>query len=440
MKRKIIVVLLALSFLGCMFGAATAQGRGTKILEQVSKSTVRIELQKTINLANFLDIAGAGSTTVKGSGTGFFINDHQIITNHHVISSSYLIFQTLLDYISDDASSLLETIYDEFWFESAEGDYVNVVYSVNGNDSIQGLVVADWPDLDLAVVEIDPNFSKRVPLKLSNGSNIQVGMDIYVVGYPGVMQSDKLTYDNAAITAGVLSKLTKSQEGIFRTSTPFTQLNFDATVNHGNSGGPIVDRDGNVIGVVSSMTNIQRGIAYFGIHVDEVIAKLNSRSYTYFPAKNSNLLLWIAVGVLGAAVIAAAILLFRKPTPKTSVVPEAEKKQQSSSSASVDGLTGQFTGQRKSLSQSKDMVFGKDPSACTVVFAESERTVSRKHCRIHFSNTYQRDVIQDLGSQNGTVLLRGSSQKKVPSNSGIALKNGDVIYIPNKNNSFRVNI
>ena len=68
------------------------------------------------------------------------------------------------------------------------------------------------------------------------------------------------------------------------------------------------------------------------------------------------------------------------------------------------------------------------------------RGVSRKHCRIHFSNTHQCFIIQDLGSTNGTVLVRGSHQRQVPTNSGLALQNGDLIYIPNKDNSFRVNL
>lgn len=107
-------------------------------------------------------------------------------------------------------------------------------------------------------------------------------------------------------------------------------------------------------------------------------------------------------------------------------------------SAYLQGLSGQFKGSRKSLSQSKDTIIGRDGSECDIVFDRDNKFVSRKHCRIHFSKSYQRYLIQDLNSSNGTILVRGSDQRKVPSDSVLGLRDGDIIFLANENNSFRV--
>ncbi len=421
MKKKIWFVFAVLCVMLCVFNLCIAQEDGPRIKDQVSKSIVRIYLDGSV-------------------GTGFFVSDKYIVTNHHVVSP----------YLEDGY------VGGKGWFTLATNTKVDVIFSAVNNDIIGGLVVQDWPEVDLAVVEIDPAYSKRVPLKLSPGEQVVEGMNVWVIGFPGVNSYDIMSGDNPTITSGILSKI--SHDAIGQNSTPFLKLSYDSITNPGNSGGPVVDRYGNVVGIHNSGST--EGIAFFGIHVDELIKRLNAAgipcdlagsvkepqevSPTPTPKPNpviDNTIIWIVIGVLGAGVIGLLIYLMRaksiKPSPKPSPKPI---QPEPSSKASIQGLSGQFSGQKKPLSTGKDTVIGKDPSVCTIRFDENEKNVSRKHCRIHFSNTNQCFVIQDLGSTNGTILVRGSSQTKVPSKSSLKLKDGDLIYVPNKNNTFRINL
>lgn len=436
-KSCLFLILITVLICGLFTAAAADDDEGTKVLNSVSPTVVRIRVSNEVTID--------GKTyTSSWSGTGFFINSTQIVTNHHVVSKPYDEFETRYELASDQESYYLNH-YDEFWFTTCEGDTVTVVYSGLIDDTVTGTVVADWPAWDLAVVEIKPSDSKRDPVKLSNGDHIKSGMTTYAIGFPGVFDNDETTSDVAVITKGVLSKIGSFHKGVKRTGTEFTQLLFDTTINPGNSGGPITDKKGNVIGIVTSSST--QGVAYYGVHVDELRNLLDQKGYKYSEATFFDTrILWIGIAVLGAAVAAAAIvMLTRKPKP-VPVSPEVSRalvastvKAISEGRASIEGVSGQFTGQKKYLSMDKDCIFGK-LDHCTVRFEVSERTVSREHCRIHYSRTHQRFIIQDLGSSNGTQLVRGRMMRAVPTKTGLALQNGDLIRIPDKSNIFRVNL
>ena len=422
-KKNILLLSLILVSLLMSFCMANAEDEGTKIRNLVSPSLVRI--------FQFED--------GDGFGTGFFISDRYIVTNHHVVTP----FPS-------------ETIGgDDNWFIPATNMPVEVVYSAVNNDVVQGLVVQDWPDVDLAVVEVDPAYSKRTPLKLLPENKVVEGMTEYVIGFPGVNTYDMMTNDNPTITNGILSKI--ANESIGGNTTPYKMLSYSSFINPGNSGGPIVDTEGNVIGIVNSFS--AEGVAYYGIHVKELISRLNAAGIPFEyaadnptstetinnPGDNSNgnqkLILYIIIGVLAVGVVGVLVMLLKKPskTPPSPQEPEPVKPSPSSK-ASIKGIAGQYLGMEKPLSKTKDCVIGKDPSKCTVVFDGNAKRVSRVHCRIHYSNTHQCYIIQDLNSTNGTILVRGSAQKKVPTDSGISLKDGDLIYIPTKENTFQVNL
>ena len=429
MKKKMLFFLFTLSVVFSLFGNAAAADDGAKVLSRVSKSTVRIMLD--------------GS-----SGSGFFINDRHIVTNHHVVSP----------YLKDSL------VGGKGWWTSANNTVVNVVYSNASNDIVKGIVIQDWPEVDLAVVEIESGSAKRIPAKLANEAGITGGMSIYTIGYPAVNDTNLIESGNASVTAGVISKISRDVIG-YENGTPYQKLIIDSTINPGNSGGPIADKNGNVIGIANANYIKGNNIAFFGIHIHELTSRLDAAGITYQSGfSKSSLILYIIIGLLTVGVIAAAVMLVKKGKSPSRNISQSTSKSNSagasgnafqtssdniitktapvysSKTASIQGLTGQFQGIKKSISQEKDVVLGTDPSSCNMVFEKAEKGISRKHCRIHYSKSHQRFVIQDLNSTNGTVLIRGSQQRKVPADSGIALQNGDVIYIPNKSNSFRINL
>jgi putative serine protease PepD len=149
---------------------------------------------------------GQGSGAGEATGTGFVIDSKGlIVTNEHVV---------------DGASKLTVTLQD-------------------GTD-IKATLVGKDPSTDLALLRIDPGSHALPALTLSDDSGLQVGQDVYAIGSPYALQG--------TLTTGVISQLHReitSPNGFSISNA----IQTDAELNPGNSGGPLLDASGQVIGV-----------------------------------------------------------------------------------------------------------------------------------------------------------------------------------------------
>src|ERR1700688_1562516 len=137
-------------------------------------------------------------------GSGFLISpDGRILTNNHVISGS----------------SKIEVRFSD------------------GSRYTAKVLVADRAD-DLALIQIDPK--KKVPfLKLGDSDGLQVGQKVLAIGNPFGF--------SGTLTTGVVSSLGREIRN--ENSTLEGLIQTDAAINEGNSGGPLLDSQGNVIGI-----------------------------------------------------------------------------------------------------------------------------------------------------------------------------------------------
>src|SRR5882672_4090474 len=126
----------------------------------------------------------------------------------------------------------------------AKGNIVTNEHVVSGATSVRvkfqdgstykGTVVGTDPSTDLAVVHVNAPASKLVPLSLADSSKVAVGDGVVAIGNPFGL--------DGTVTTGI--------EGAIQT---------DAAINHGNSGGPLLDLQGNVIGVTSQIQSDSGG-------------------------------------------------------------------------------------------------------------------------------------------------------------------------------------
>ena len=118
-------------------------------------------------------------------------------------------------------------------------------------------IVSEQPENDIAVIQADRPPAQLVPAVLGNPASVRVGDEAFVVGNPFGL--------SGSMSSGVISGLDRSfkeREGA-QTLTGLIQI--DAAVNPGNSGGPLVDRSGRVIGIVAALVNPTDDDVFIGI-------------------------------------------------------------------------------------------------------------------------------------------------------------------------------
>jgi S1-C subfamily serine protease len=119
-----------------------------------------------------------------------------------------------------------------------------VQVSFSGQDQIPATVVGKDRTTDVAVLKIDAHARALTPLPLGDSDAVHVGDAVYAIGNPfGLTRT---------LTTGVVSAV---QRQIFAPNgLPIERaIQTDAAINHGNSGGPLIDADGRVIGVTSQI-------------------------------------------------------------------------------------------------------------------------------------------------------------------------------------------
>jgi S1-C subfamily serine protease len=118
-------------------------------------------------------------------------------------------------------------------------------------------VVLDLPESDLAVLQAAIVPDDLVPATLTPSASLNVGDEVFALGNPfGI---------NNSLSAGVVSGLNRTFQAINGGQILRNLIQFDTAVNPGNSGGPLVNRDGEVVGIVTGLLNPNDEDVFIGI-------------------------------------------------------------------------------------------------------------------------------------------------------------------------------
>ena len=120
----------------------------------------------------------------------------------------------------------------------------SVDVSFSNNESMKAKVVGTDPSTDIAVLQVDAHSRALTPLALGNSDAVRVGDSVVAIGNP-------FGYDRT-VTAGIVSALQRVIQAPNSYSIDHV-IQTDAALNKGNSGGPLLDARGNVIGVNSQI-------------------------------------------------------------------------------------------------------------------------------------------------------------------------------------------
>jgi putative serine protease PepD len=192
------------------------EAENVRIYKQASPAVANI-ITRTVGYDVFFE-----PVPVEGAGSGFVIDTAgHILTNYHVVEGAQTIEVTL-------------------------GDQSRYKAKYIGADTRN----------DIALLQIDPRGRKLVPLTLGDSRNLLVGQRVLAIGNPFGFQS--------TLTTGIVSSLGRTVQTSASTFID-EAIQTDAAINRGNSGGPLLNSHGEVIGINSAIyapTGTTAGIGF----------------------------------------------------------------------------------------------------------------------------------------------------------------------------------
>jgi hypothetical protein len=396
--KKAGLVVLALTIMLSMSGCIFAQGN--------SHSDARDSVVMIVSDA--------------GIGTGFAIGKpgqpiEYIVTNYHVVG---------------------------------ESDNVYVYFSYAQNDFYMAQIFRSNRDKDLAVLKLPTATTKRVAMILSPVRSTDIDGQFWAFGFPWVGDQaggqDYIPFDHRSIvsTTGNIQKEAVRVTNPIVTDTDVYMLGLD--IHGGNSGGPLVNSRGEVVGIntfTHTVVNEETGEEVkvdFAVTIDELIRMIDRNEIPYtlvgdLVVQNVIILAGIAIVVILGAVALILILTHsgkKKPVPVAAGQAVANiPAPQPSVRTFIRATGGYFSGRNFDISGR--LIIGRDSSKCTIAFPVDTAGISGVHCEIYMEGSTA--YLRDLGSSYGTFLSNGT---KLPPKSPQRLNNGDRFYVADAENTF----
>jgi S1-C subfamily serine protease len=250
-----------------------------------------------------------GSESQRALGSGFvFDKAGYIITNYHVI---------------EGAGS------------------IEVTFS--NNASIDARVVGSDPSTDLAVLKVDTTASALTPLPLGNSDAVQVGDQVVAIGNPFGL--------SRTVTAGIVSALQRQITAPNDYAIDHV-IQTDAPINHGNSGGPLINARGEVIGVTAQIET--GGLTEGNTGVGFAVPSNTVKSVAGQLIKTGKVE-HAAIGVLAQAITPDVAEAFRLPV-KQGVLVEEVQAGSGAAKAGIKGGTTEMTVAGESYTLGGDII------------------------------------------------------------------------------------
>lgn len=413
----ILALLLAVSALG------TGAAADTDAINESRSGVVRIAAYAPASLVMDDDGSLYVYEMTYNFGSGFGVGTageatEHFVTNTHVVMSDAVVYDTdgeVLGYMSVPATNVYILLNDLSWDAFAgEVDQSQCVPC----EVLYASEDTGYPDYAVLKAASAPAGRVALPL-LPEEDAVRETDEVYALGYPGTSDTTEVdTYgierpasvENVTVTRGVISRFTTSPN---LGSTRIIQ--HDATINGGNSGGPLLNADGAVIGINTYTVTPDGGgnSSSYAVRISYVTAKLDELGIDYDVYTPGGVSVWIFVGI-GVVVIAAAaaavILILRRKkskaaarteqTPPTPTPTHIDTPVPGDSGLRYQAKSGVFAGRRFAIAGT--VRIGRDRECNDFVYPESARGVSRRHCELSAANGAV--TLRDLGSSYGTFV------------------------------------
>lgn len=344
-------------------------------------------------------ICGDYYSTGTGFGVGRSGEDAQIfVTNNHVIA--------------DDQNKP----YDQVYILVDNADLTDESSVVPCR-----ILYAD-PQVDLAIIQAEAPIPGVGTLPLRSAKEIKTGDDVYALGFPAIADeladSNHYTVDDITVTDGIVSRHLQT-DGV-------DCMAHTAKINHGNSGGPLIDTAGNVVGInTRGITDVETAdLRCYAVDIDYAMDVLEQLELPYTKAAGNigglPLAAVAAIGVGIAVVLVLAVVLLLRKKQSGKVPPKK---------VLIQAIRGPLQGQSWELFAS--LSIGRNPGE-NIVLPPDTSGISRSHCLL--ARQGDQVTVTDLGSSYGTF-LNGS---RIAANQPVAVPNGAVLSLASDAVQFRL--
>lgn len=435
-KRVMAICMTAMLVLTMLFCMETTAGASGEIAAQSRNGVVRILVQLPDGNIAMGSGFGVGK---KGESTDTFV------TNFHVVGEQ--------PYQMEDGS--VQTLPPlAVWILKNSNAWVPGVGLDTSNAISCNVLYAKEEYPDVAVIKAVEEVPERVALPLLEDENkVEVGDAVYALGYPATSDYTEGTVygttlpggvADVTITSGIISRFTTSS------SLGNTRLiQHDATINGGNSGGPLIDSRGSVIGIntykIGGGENTDN--SSYSVRIDyikDVLDDLHIEYDLYQEDGGLPMMMVIAVAACVLLVIAAFVVVMarkkkqpQEPTASAAVSAPISDRTGASAGQAIEGdsglrfqgVSGSFAGKRFAITA--QIKIGRDPAKNDFVYPAETKGISGVHCVLVYQDGQL--YLQDLGSTYGTFVNGG---QRLAANQAVVLQPGDKFCLGSEEECF----
>jgi S1-C subfamily serine protease len=235
----LLVSCLGLTLTGNAAGLTEEERNNISVYEKAADGVVNVT-STTVQMDVFLNVFPS-----QGSGSGSIIDTRgHILTNHHVVASAQRLEVTLAD--------------ESKW---------------------PAKLIGSDPDSDLAVIRIEAPKEKLKVIPMGDSKSLRIGQKVLAIGNPFGLERTLTTGIISSLGRTIRSEVGTLMEDIIQT---------DAAINPGNSGGPLLNSDGEIIGINSAIISPSGGSVGIGFAIPvntarRIVPELMAKGYVSYP-------------------------------------------------------------------------------------------------------------------------------------------------------------